>query len=199
MPLHSLPAFVALVLALSAPAPANAIYLSRSGDAGTLYGTFAAGDDAAFALFLAQKTVPPLRVLYLDSLGGGILPAIAIARMVRKAGLTTAVRAPSANCDSACTLVFAGGVKRHYIHGEAIADGYNSLSGLGYHPAYLKGDRAHFSLRSEEYVNIINKVYAEMGAPGASDLVRKAAINNVYRAGGETSLRLHIATSLAEP
>ena len=199
MTLRSLAAFAVAVLALAAPAPAKAIYLSRSGDAATLYGTFGPGDETEFAAFLARKNVAPLRVLYLDSLGGGILPAIAIARMVRKAGLTTAVRAASANCDSACTLVFAGGVKRHYIHGEVVAEGFGALSGLGFHPAYLKGDRAHFSLRSEEYVNLVNKVYPEMGAPGAADLVRKGFTSTVYRPGGATCLRLHIATSLAEP
>ena len=198
MTLRRLSSIVAAVVALSAPAPATAIYLSRAGDAATLFGTFGPGDDVDFAAFLAQKNMPPLRVLYLDSLGGAILPAIAIARRVRKAGLTTAVRALSAHCDSACTLVFAAGVKRHYIHGEAVAEGFGALSGLGYHPAYLRGDRAHFSQRSEEYVNLVNKVYAEMGAPDAADLVRKGFTSTVYRPGGATCLRLNIATSLGD-
>lgn len=186
----------AATLALTFASPARAIYLSRSGPNATLTGTFGAGDDAAFARFLAEG---PIKVLYLNSFGGSIPPAVNIARMVRKAAITTAVEAQSATCDSACTLVFAGGARRHYIHGETVIEGFNAQSGLGFHPAHLKGDRVRFNIKSDVASDTMAKLYAEMGQPQAAALAARAGINSVYRPSGATSLRLHIATSLAAP
>lgn len=185
-------------LLLAAPA-AHAIYLAEDGQKARLYGPFELNDEKIFAAFLAKPRPAPLRVLYLESFGGSILSAVQIGRMVRKAGLATAVYADSKICDSACTLVFAAGVRRHYIHGETVFEGIGARSGLGYHPAYLRGDRVHFSIKSDTFVKVMNDFYAEMGAPRAAELVAKAGINSIYRPSGKTSLELRLATSLAEP
>ena len=182
-----------------APAPASAIYLSEAGGNATLYGPFDADDAQIFAAFLAKARPRPIKVLYLESPGGSITAGVSIGRMVRKAGLTTAVKADSQICDSACTLVFAAGVKRHYVHGDSVYEGLSSRSGLGYHPAYLRGDRVHFSIKSDEYVALMNTYYAEMGAPRTAELMAMAGINSIYRPSGQTSLDLHIATSLIAP
>ena len=92
--------------------PARAISLSENGTNATLYGPFDLGDEKIFSEFLAKPRPAPIKVLYLDSYGGSIISGMAIGLMVRKAGLTTAVRARSDVCDSSCTLVFAGGVRR---------------------------------------------------------------------------------------
>lgn len=191
--------FLAVLSWFCAALPAQAIYLSRSGASATLGGAFAPGDDKVFADFLADPSAPALHILYLNSYGGALEPALVIARAVRKARLTTAVYADTAVCDSACTLVFAAGVKRHYIGAQSVQEGFNSLSGLGFHPGYNRGDRVRFSQKSEAAVALMNALYAEMGQPQSAELVAKAGINSVYRPGGETSLRLRIATSLAPP
>ena len=185
--------------AIFAAVPAQAIYLSESGGNATLYGTFDAEDGKVFAEFMARPRPRPIKVLYLQSPGGSVTAGFSIGRMVRKAGLTTAVKADSQFCDSACTLVFAAGVKRHYVHGDSVYEGLSSRSGLGYHPAYLRGDRVHFSIKSNEFVVLMNAYYAEMGAPRTSELMAKAGINSIFRPSGKTSLDLNIATSLAEP
>ena len=190
-------AAAALCALAGAPAPAAAIYLSRSGDTATLSGSFAPGDDKVFADFLGPGPAP--RVLYRNSYGGEIGSAIGIGRLVRKARLTTAMRAESEVCDSACTMVFIAGVKRHYIHGERVAEGIGSFTGLGFHPAHRRGNRIRPSIKSEEASDLVNRFYAEMGAPQAADLVARAMINSVFRPNGATSLRMKIATSLAEP
>ena len=185
--------------AILACAPAQAIYLSESAGKATLYGPFDVDDAKVFAAFLAKPRASPIKVLYLESPGGSIAAGVGIGRMVRKAGLTTAVNADSQICDSACTLVFAAGVRRHYVHGDSIYEGLSSRSGLGYHPAYLRGDRVHFSIKSNEYVALMNAYYAEMGAPRAAELLAKAGINSIFRPSGKTALDLHIATSLIAP
>ena len=129
------------ILAVGVSTPASAIWLSESGQTAWLTGSFENGDDAKFQAFLAQPRAQPIRVLYLSSHGGRITPAFAIGRMVRKAGITTAIQADSAVCSSACTFVFAGGVRRHNVNGNSVFEGMTSLSGLGFHPAHRPGDR----------------------------------------------------------
>lgn len=181
------------------PIQAQAIYLSESGDTAKLVGPIVPGDEKVFAEFLAQPRPKPIRVLYLDSFGGGVDSGIAIARMVRKAKLVTALDAVANRCVSACTLIFAAGVKRHNVHGEQVEEGYNSASGLGYHTAYFKGDLVHFATRSDKGADMMNKLYAEMGSPGAAGLAARGRGSSIYHPSGATSLALKIATSLAEP
>ena len=191
--------FFGFFLACLLPLSAHAIYLSESGDKAKLVGSIEPGDEKAFAEFLARPRASPLRVIYLDSFGGAVLSGIAIGRMIRKAGLATAVDATATRCVSSCTLIFAGGVKRYNIHGEKIAAGYESLSGLGYHGASLKSNPINFGLASDKGNELMANFYAEMGAPGAAALLAKGRGGSIYRPSGANSLALRIATSLGEP
>ncbi len=191
---------VALVFAAwAANDRARALSLTERGGIAHLQGSFESGDDEAFARFLAQPRAQKLKVLYLYSYGGKIVPAVRIAEMVRKAGLTTAVDARTSVCDSACTLVFAAGVKRHYIGGDTVMEGTSSRMGLGYHPARQQVNMVEGSLFSEGGSNILRAFYAKMGCPGAAELMLRAAINTVYRPNGATALRMKLATSLEAP
>ena len=186
---------LAAAIWVAVPLPAKAIYLSESNGKATLSGLILVGDEKVFAEFLAQPRTRPIRVLFLDSNGGSMSGGIGIGLLVRKAHLTTAVNATSNHCVSACTLIFASGIKRHNIHGEGIEEGYNSQSGLGYHTASFIGtsNAAH---KGDE---IANKFYAIMGSPAAGILAAKGRGSSVYRPSGATSLVLKIATSLGEP
>lgn len=178
---------------------AQAIHLSESGSIAHLQGGFEAGDDKVFEEFLKRPRAQKISVLYLYSYGGQIGPAAKIAEMVRKAGIVTAVRANNDVCDSACTLVFAGGVRRHYVDGHHVVEGLSSRTGLGFHPARKIVNAAEGSHLSEGGSNRLLQVYARMGCPRAAELVRQAAINTVYRPSGATALKLKIATSLSAP
>ncbi len=179
--------------------PSRAISLSESGDRVTLAGSIVPGDGETFARFLSGPHARPLRVVYLDSGGGKVLEGIAIGRAIRRAGLVTAVDAHAARCDSACTLIFAGGVRRHYIHGEDVYEGMSGRSGLGFHTAHRPGSRVEADTLSDRGTDNMRRFYGEMGQPGAMTLVEKAAFNSLYRASGSTALTLGIATSLQAP
>jgi hypothetical protein len=180
-------------------APAWGVYLAESGGVATAVGSFTPGDEHAFAAFLAQPRAVPLRVIYLDSRGGMLGPAVAIGRMVRRAGLATAVMADRAACDSACTLVFAGGVRRHYVGGDRIHEGFTAMTGLGFHPAHRRGYGGNPSTLSAPASQNVRAYYAEMGMPRAAELMDRAAFNSVFRPSGRTALELRIATSLSPP
>lgn len=181
------------------PSPAGAMSLSESGDRVTLTGAIVPGDGEAFARFLAGPHAQAPRVVYLDSGGGKVLEGVAIGRAIRRAGLVTAVDAHAARCDSACTLIFAGGVRRHYVHGEDVYEGMSGRSGLGFHTAHRPGSRVEASTLNEHGTDTMRRFYAEMGQPGAATLVDKAAFNSLYRPSGSTALGLGIATSLQAP
>lgn len=179
--------------------PARAIWLSENGPVATLTGPFVVGDDAAFKAFLDKPRSQPIRVLYLASGGGKVAPAIAIGRMVRKAGIATAVDADSAACSSACTFVFVAGIRRHYVNGDHVAEGMSARNGLGFHPIHRDGGRVKGHSFSEKGSERARAYYAEMGTPRAAELMDKAAFDSFYRPNGQTALSLRIATTLSAP
>ena len=175
------------------------LYLSERDGVVHLSGEFENGDDAKFTAFLAQPRASRLRVVYLDSFGGSIIAGMKIGRLIRKARLATAVRAASARCDSACTLIFAGGVRRYYVGGESVFEGNSARGGLGYHPAHQRNaawTRAEFSTKGTD---MMAAFYREMGQPRAAELMQKAGFSTIYRPNGRTALALRVATSLDEP
>lgn len=190
---------VAAAVSVAGTGASRAMSLSESGDQVTLAGSIVPGDGQAFARFLAGPHAQPLRVVYLNSGGGKVLEGIAIGRAVRRAGLVTVVDAHAARCDSACTLIFAGGVRRHYVHGEDVYEGMSGRSGLGFHTAHRTGSRVEDSTLNERGTDTMRRFYGEMGQPGAATLVDKAAFNSLYRPSGSTALTLGIATSLQAP
>lgn len=193
-------AFLALMLAgvLSTPAKAL-IFLSERDGVATLSGIFETGDEKTFAAFLAQPRATRLRVLYLDSFGGSIAAGVQIGRMVRKAGLVTAVDAAAARCDSACTLIFAGGVRRHYVGGAGVFEGFSARSGLGFHPAHMRDPAWTRAEYSERGTAIMAAHYRAMGAPRTMELMTQAGFTTMFRPNGATALRVGIATSLEAP
>jgi hypothetical protein len=179
--------------------PAQAIFLSEEGTRAFLSGPIEPGDESVFANFLAQHRAKKITVLYLSSYGGSLEAGLTIGRMVRQAGLTTAVNADRTECDSACTFIFAGGIKRHYVNGDKIFAGFTSMSGLGYHPVTRRGNRVTPNMKAHEATDRARRFFAEMGQPGAGALADLAGINSLYRPSGSMALQLNIATSLAPP
>lgn len=192
--------WLAALLALSFAGRAEAtLYLFETGGAVHLSGEFELGDDAKFAAFLAQPREQKLSVVYLDSFGGSIVAGIKIGRLVRKARLTTAVRADAARCDSACTLIFAGGVRRHYIGGADVFEGNSARGGLGYHPAHQRDKAWTHAQYSVKGTDMMVSFYREMGQPRTAELLERAGYSTIFRPNGQTALSLRIATSLGEP
>ena len=192
-------ALVALALVAGALPSQATLYMSEREGVAHVSGAFEMADVERFAAFLARKREKPLSVVYLDSFGGEVLAGIAIGRLIRKARLATAVNAARARCDSACTLIFAGGVRRHYIASEAVFEGFSSRGGLGFHPAHQRDPawtRAEISVRGTA---MMAAHYRAMGQPGAIEMMRRAGFSSMYRPSGRTALSLNIATSLAAP
>jgi hypothetical protein len=186
----------ALTLLASSPS-AQAAYLWVSDGTIHIRGAIERGDAEAFQRLL--KDNPGARVVALDGPGGALREAISIAEAVRKARLATVVDAARVSCDSACTLIFAGGVSRHYLNAADLAEGVGGHYGLGYHSSYNRGDRVTPPIKSEEGVRLMDAFYARMGSGGASVLARRASISTLWRPNVATALKLRLATSAQPP
>ncbi len=189
---------VSALCLLSAPASAVTLIDRGNGEA-ELRGAFDGGDEEVFKQFLAQPRARKIHVLWLHSHGGRTSAGTGIGKLVRRAGLTTAVDAQGAYCDSACTLVFVAGVRRHYVNGNGVLEGDASLTGLGFRGSFLRGNAINPAMRSDKGTQEMANHYRAMGVSGAIELMRKAAISTLYRPNGITAMRLRIATSLAAP
>jgi hypothetical protein len=122
-----------------------------------------------------------------------------IGRAIRRAGLATAVLADQHVCDSACTLAFVGGVRRHNVRGETVFEGMSGMMGLGFHPAHRRGTYVTTSMKAEEGTGWIRAFYAEMGVPRAAEFMDRAAFNTLFRPSGRATLETRVATSLGAP
>lgn len=192
-------ALPALCLAALAATPASALSFSDQGTEAWVAGRFEAGDEARFRAFLDQPRAAPLRVVYLNSPGGSLTAGLAIGRAIRRAGLATAVLADQHVCDSACTLAFAGGVRRHNVNGATVFEGMTGMMGLGFHPAHRRGTSVTPSMKAEEGTSWIRAFYAEMGMPRAAEFMDRAAFNTLFRPSGRATLETRVATSLDTP
>ncbi len=182
--------------------PAQAITITEKGDAAYLRGAITPGAYVILREFLAEPRKQKLRVLFLESPGGKVDDATLMARDIRNAGLVTAVNGDK-KCMSACTMLFAAGVRRHYFNTgkiqDQLFDDYKKQTGLGYHQAHSKG----ISGKTRDYSgrgthNLIN-VYYEHGSPAAADFATKAGQNQMYIVSGATALAHGLATSLSPP
>eukprot|EP01037_Dinobryon_pediforme_P006267 gene6267-6339_t len=176
---HQARVFCMILGLTSLPKLAAASEFSEIGTSAYLTGQITDGDDAKFMEFLHRQRPAPLKV--------------------RAAHIATAVDALGARCDSACTLIFAGGVQRHYIHGGEIFEGFSSMTGLGFHSAHLKGDETHSSAKSDAGNTKMRQLYVSMGQPAAATFAENAPFNTLFRPCGATALATHIATSLNSP
>jgi hypothetical protein len=180
--------------------PCQAVELSERGWSATLSGPIVPGDDLKLRAFLALPRVTPLRVIQLRSGGGYIDPALQMAKEIRAAGLTTKVDVASGSCESACTLIFAGGVRRHYVNADRATEGImrSGGRGLGYHSASsISASRQRVEYRPGTLT--IAQAYLEMGMPAAAELAEKAGIDEMFYVSGPSALSRGIATSLSEP
>jgi hypothetical protein len=178
---------------------ANALEISQNGNTITLSGAVKLGDNAKFEAFLARPEAANIRVFRLNSPGGSIGVALDIARLIRQRRGATVADGRSF-CESACTVIFAGGVSRHYVNAAGLEDRLNGRrGGLGYHEgnnANADGRGAQYSGRGSQAM--INAYY-ELGSSGASQFLTKAGFRQMYRISGDTALRAGIATSLSPP
>jgi hypothetical protein len=195
---HLVPILCVLAVACAA-SRAAAIELSEQGTKAFLSGSINPGDDIVFQQFLARPRAAKLRVLQLDSTGGYIAAGAGIARSVRRAGLITLVDAAKNICNSACTMIFAGGVARHYINAGGIVDGLGKGWGLGYHGANDRNKTGQGRRAAPRGTAAMDNVYYEMGSPAAAEFAEKAPFNGMYHISGATALSRGIATSLAAP
>jgi len=115
-----------ILLAASAATPASAsVQHSRlEGGAEGIYvtGEIFEADQATFAALAEQY---PRAVLFLDSPGGSLVPAIEIGKLVRQKGYATVVL-DEGTCSSACALIWLAG-KPRYLQGAGH---------LGFHASY---------------------------------------------------------------
>jgi hypothetical protein len=190
-------AVFALLLALVSLNPAAAGDVRREGAILFFSGTVMPGDEAQFQRKAAEG--PVARVAF-NSSGGAIGAAWAIARMIRRLNAKTSVDGASAVCLSACTLMFVGGVARHYFNADGRVDGINTgySHGLGYHEASRYNDIGQREASSQGN-DALAAAYAEFGVPQAGQLVRKAVNSQIYMVSGVTALSMGIATSLTRP
>lgn len=180
-----------------AGAPAAAVELRQSGHTIFLRGAIGRGDDLALREFLARPGAARARAIRLSSTGGFVLPAMAMARIIRAAGLATIVDGRRDHCRSACTALFVAGVSRHYVHAGRIRDG-DQGPGLGFHQGFFV-DREGRRRPSPGASAHMFEIYREMGAPGAETIMRRSPGRGGYVVSAATALALGIATSLAPP
>ena len=169
----------------------------REGTTLVFTGAVMPGDEARFQQKAAEG--PVARVTF-NSPGGSIGVAWAIARMIRRLNAVTVVDGARTVCLSACTLMFVGGVARHYFNADGRVDGINAGSpyGLGYHEASRFNDIGQ-RVASAQGDDAMAAAYAELGVPQAAQFLRKAVSSQIYMVSGVTALSLGIATSLNRP
>jgi hypothetical protein len=182
-----------------AATPAVALDFSLRGGAVHITGPVRLGDNVRFDDFMRQPGAANARVFHLNSPGGTIGIALHIAREIRKRGGATVVNGKGF-CESACTVMFAGGATRHYINTAGLSDRLDGArGGLGFH----EGNNANSDGRGVQYSGgataaMINAYY-ELGARGAPQFATKAGFRGMYRISGATALQSGIATSLSPP
>ncbi len=179
----------------------SAMQMKVAGDTVTLSGRIKAGDELNFLQLMKSPAGKFIRILNLDSGGGSILVAGEIAQYSRDNGLITVVNGAVAKCGSACTVIFAGGVRRHYINGLQLVDAVvnkRAFRGLGFHEGSdsLSLDKNRYSGRSSGQMI---GFYHHFGISAAKDYVTKAGPNKMFQMSAVTALSLGIATSTARP
>jgi hypothetical protein len=175
---------------------AGAVELAVSGSTLMLSGPIVQGDEYKFRDFLKDAGAGRVTTIRLDSGGGNIFAAGAIARIIRGAGLTTVVDASRSKCASACTILFAAGVRRLYLNADGLEGGVvacQGFRGLGYHQGASPGMAASNRYSGAGTAEMISLIY-EMGASSAAGLIDNSTPDSVYRPSTQKALELGIAT-----
>lgn len=184
----------ALAMLLFSGAGVHACEMSIAGKELWLRGHIVSGDEIKFHELIDNVRPGRITAVHLDSPGGDIYSAGEIARQIRTAGLSTVVDASRHMCASSCTIIFAGGVKRIYLHAERVG-GLSSgrgFKGLGFHEGAYSGSGGSVS---GEATGLMVALYQELGVPNAADLVDHAPPNAIYGLSGPMALQLGIATT----
>ena len=184
------------------PNEGGSLEISRKGAIVYLSGPVVSNDQFDFKEFMTDPQQAGVQIIKLNSTGGKTLSAIHMGRLIRSLKLTTWVDAKTDNCASACTILFASGVNRHYTNAAFIKDGvYEKKSlkvGLGYHEAHVPQ-----SLHANHYSGAATaeeiRAFYEFGSPNAARLVPLAPPDKLYKLSAQTALQLEIATSLLAP
>jgi len=177
--------------------PAQAITLASKGGGVVISGKIKQGDQFEFRDFVNQNSP---RFVELNSGGGSIEAAGEIGRIIRARKLPTVVDATIHRCGSACTIVFASGVSRHYVAAEKIQDRLDKTNGrgLGYHEGnriLANGEKGQSGRATGSAVGW----YYEFGSGKAASLATKADWKHFYYISAATALDLGIATSTRRP
>ena len=181
--------------------PARPAEIDRRGATITLAGAIVGGDEFKFRDMLKAAGGGAVEIVNLNSDGGDIAPAGEIGRLIRTRRLATLVDGMRAKCASACTVIFAGGVRRYYINAETLSEGPMSNSnfiGLGFHDGNSQLALAKNKYSGRASAQMIGFFY-EFGIPRAAALVTKAPPEQLYRISGQTALAIGIATALRRP
>ena len=184
---------------LAATPAAHALQFSQSGATLTLSGPIEAGDDHLLRSYLSRAGASQIKLINLDSPGGMVYEAYKISEIIRAAHLNTVVDANRASCASACTTVFAGGVRRYYINAQSVVDGDTRNHGLGFHQASSWSGRVGERQYDYQGSSMMVATFNEMGVPNAAKLIDKAKFRGLYRVSGQTAWSLGIATDLKLP
>ena len=193
---------VGLLVTLAWSQPLLALEFIKKGDTVIVSGSVRGGDDALFRDFMAEPGNANIKIVRLNSTGGIVLAALYMGRIIRAKNMITYVDGKSDNCASACTVLFAAGVKRHYANAQNIKDGVYGFKenavGLGYHegrnPISLGGNKYSGQATADMITG-----YYEFGVKGAKDLITLSPPNKLYRVSAQTAVNLGIATSLSAP
>ena len=175
---------------------AGAVELSVSGSSITISGSISPGDEYKFQEFL--KSAGRVTTVHLDSGGGNISTAGVMARLIRSQGLATMVDASRQKCASACTLLFAAGVRRYYLNAGSLTGGVvacQGFRGLGFHQGASPGHSGASRYSGEGTAEMIGLLY-ELGASRAASLIDNSAPDSVYRPSEQRALELGIATHI---
>jgi len=177
--------------------PAQAITLASKGGGVVISGKIKQGDQFEFRDFVNQNSP---RFVELNSGGGSIEAAGEIGRIIRAKKLPTVVDASVDRCGSACTIIFASGVSRHYVAAEKIQERVDKTNGrgLGYHEGnnFLANGKKGQSGRA---TGAAIGWYYEFGSAKAASLATKADWKHFYYISAATALEMGIATSTNRP
>ncbi|MHB2167502.1 hypothetical protein [Alsobacter sp. R-9] len=127
-----------------------------------------------------------------------------VALLSSAAGLcpwATLVDARSSWCASACTAIFAAGVRRHYVGTQGLVDGTveaKTARGLAYHEGGNPQSLQPLKYSGNATAAMID-LYYEFGSREAASLATLAMPNRLYVISGATALAKGIATGLGPP
>jgi hypothetical protein len=189
-------ALSALAILSSSSASVHACEMSMAGTELWLKGHIVPGDQIKFHELIDNVGPGRISTVHLNSPGGDIYSAGEIARLIRTAGLTTVVDASRHMCASSCTIIFAGGVKRVYLHAERVGGltTGRGFKGLGFHEGAYSGALGAGTFSGEATALMVS-LYHELGVPNAAQLVDNAPPSAIYGLSGQRAMALGIATT----